>query len=55
MAELRRFSTRPAPREQQFPMAQIVSRHYFGDVRATAQQAPGSTHGSNPSQKEASS
>jgi AraC-like DNA-binding protein len=41
MAQLRRFSTRPLPREQQFPLWLNCLRQYFGDVRATAQQSPG--------------
>jgi AraC-like DNA-binding protein len=41
MAQLTRFSTHPLPREQQFPLWLDCLRHYFGDVRATARQAPG--------------
>ena len=41
MAQLTRFSTRPLPRELQFPTWLGRLRHYFGDVRATARTPAG--------------
>ena len=41
MAQLTRFSTRPLPRDRQFPVWLDCLRRFFGDVRATAPGAAG--------------